>query len=153
MVEAYPAGVRTSRVRCMNLAGLIQYTRSHRGAVVASLKADGGPAAAYLEIAVTDAGELVFDTMPSSRITSNVQRDHRVAIVYGGPEGTTLQCEGLAERVDGAERARYEAAYLAAFPDYTLEEPTSVLVRVRLRWAQFGDFTEDGYETHEVDLT
>lgn len=137
----------------MNLAGLISYARTHRGAVVASLKANGGPAAAYMEMAVTDAGELVFDTMPSSRITANIKRDHRVAVVYGGSEGTTLQCEGLAERVEDADRERCAAEYLRAFPDYTLEKDTSVLVRVRLTWAQFGDFTDDGYETHEVDLT
>ncbi len=137
----------------MNLAGLITYARTHRGAVVASLKANGGPAAAYLEMAVTDDGDLVFDTMPSSRITANIKRDHRVAVVYGGSEGTTLQCEGLAERVEGADRERYLAAYLRAFPDYTLDEATSVLVRVRLTWAQFGDFNEEGYETHEVTLT
>lgn len=137
----------------MKLAGLITYARTHRGAVVASLKANGAPAAAYLEIAVTDLGELVFDTMPSSRITANIQRDHRVAVVFGGSEGTTLQCEGLAERVEGAERDRCAEAYLRAFPDYTLEEGSSVLIRVRLTWAQFGDFGDDGYETHQVDLT
>lgn len=131
---------------------MIEYARGHRGAVVASLKANGGPAAAYLETAVTDDGEIVFDTMTTSRITGNVARDHRVAVVYGGSEGSTLQCEGLAQRVEADERSHYASAYLTAFPDYTLDEATSVLIRVKLTWAQFGDFGEDGYETHRIDL-
>ncbi len=136
----------------MNLAGLIHYARTHRGAVVASLKTDGAPAAAYLEIAVTDDGEFVFDTLPTSRITANVERDPRVALVFGGSEGSTLQCEGMAERVEGAERQKAMAGYLAAFPDYTLDEETSVLIRVKLTWAQYGDFDDDGYRTQPVGL-
>lgn len=48
--------VETSRVRSMNLAGLMKYVRAHRSGVVASVHSDGGPEAAYLEIAVTDGG-------------------------------------------------------------------------------------------------
>jgi general stress protein 26 len=132
---------------------LVSHVRSQRWGVVASLAPDGSPQAAYLAITATDAGELVFDARATSRKVANVRRDARVAVVVGGTDGTTLQCEGVANVPVGEDRERCAAAYLASFPEFasSLASEQIVLVRVVPGWARYGDFRTDPPVVRELD--
>lgn len=123
---------------------LVAYVRAHGDGVVATLGPGGAPQAAYLSLTATDRGELVFDARKSSRKIANLRRDPRVAVTVGGADGTTLQCEGLADLPEGADRARCSAAYAATFPEFaeSMVSEEIVLVRVRLTWSRFGDYRE-----------
>ena len=122
--------------------------------MLSTLGPDGSPQAAYLPITATDAGELVLDARTSSRKVANLRRDPRVAVVIGGRDGTTLQCEGSADLPDGADRDACARAYLDAFPQFaaSLAEPEIVLVRIRLTWARYGDYRPGVSSSQEVDL-
>lgn len=135
-------------------AELIAYVRSQRDAVVASVGPDGAPQAAYLTIAATDQGELVFDAKPDSRKVANVRRDPRVAIVVGGRDGTTLQCEGAADLPDGDDLVRCAAAYVDAFPEFAASVRAGgvVVIRVRVEWARYGDFRGSPPDVRTVDI-
>ena len=137
----------------MNRGELIEYVRAQADAVVATI-GSGGPEAAYLAITATDDGELVFDARVSSRKIANLRAHPRLAIVIGGRDGTTLQCEGSADFPTGEERARYAASYVAAFPQFaaSLDGDDIVLVRVTLDWARFGDFVASPPVVTEVEL-
>lgn len=126
----------------MDLTALVAYVRARRDGVVSTLGPDGAPQAAYLELTATDAGEIVLDARPASRKVANLLRDGRVAVVVGGPDGTTLQAEGVADLPTGPDAERCLAAYLATFPQYasSLADGEAVLVRVRPAWARHGDF-------------
>lgn len=126
----------------MNLDGLIDYVRAQRDGVITTAGPDGGPQAAYLSLAATGRGELVFDAKTDSRKVANLRRDPRAAVVVGGRDGTTLQGEGRAVFPEGGELARAEAAYLTAFPEFgpSLRRADVVVVLVRLNWARFGDY-------------
>jgi general stress protein 26 len=126
----------------MNTEHLVEYVRAHRDGVVATLGPEGEPQAAYLSLTATDQGELLFDARLRSRKIANLARDPRIAVTIGGPDGTTLQCEGIADLPDGPDRERCAAAYAATFPEFTesLTDETIVLVRVRLTWSRFGDY-------------
>ncbi|GED08712.1 pyridoxamine 5'-phosphate oxidase family protein [Cellulosimicrobium cellulans] len=139
----------------MNREALVGYVRSQGWGVVASLGAEGEPQAAFLAVAATDAGELVFDARATSRKVMNLVRDPRVAVTVGGTDGTTLQCEGTADVPVGADRERCAAAYVAAFPQFaaSLADDGIVLLRVVLAWARYGDFREDRSVITEVDVT
>ncbi|MFD6166036.1 pyridoxamine 5'-phosphate oxidase family protein [Oerskovia sp. NPDC060287] len=123
---------------------LVAYVRTHRDGVVATLGPDGSPQAAYLALTATDQGELVFDARESSRKITNLRRDPRIAVTVGGDDGTTLQCEGVADLPEGTDRERCGAAYAGTFPEFagSLEQDGIVLVRVRLTWSRFGDYRE-----------
>ena len=133
---------------------LIDYVRAQRAGVVSTLGPGGQPQAAYLTFAVTDRGELVFDAKPDSRKVANLRRDGRVAVVIGGPDGTTLQGEGTAGFPAGADLDRCTAAYVAAFPEFagSFDAGAVVVLRVELAWARFGDFRGATPEFHEVPL-
>jgi len=135
-------------------AELIEYVTRHRDGIVATTGPVGGPQAAYLTIAVTDRAELVFDARPDSRKVANIRRDPRVAIVLGGPDGTTLQCEGTADFPEGDDLVRCASAYLAAFPEFESSlNGDVVVIRVRLEWARYGDYRGGRSFSSDVDLT
>jgi general stress protein 26 len=133
---------------------LVGHVRTQRWGVVATLGPDAGPQAAYLAITATDAGELVFDARESSRKVTNLLLDPRVAVVVGGPDGTTLQCEGPADVPTGPDRDRCAAAYVATFPQFasSLEDEGIVLVRVVPRWVRYGDYRPDVPVVHVLDV-
>ncbi|SKC71194.1 pyridoxamine 5'-phosphate oxidase family protein [Krasilnikoviella flava] len=132
----------TSRLSGAALERMVEHVRAVGDGVVSTLGPDGGPQSAYLTLAVTATGELVFDARAGSRKVANLRRDPRVAVVVGGPGGTTLQAEGLADEPTGADRERCAEAYGAAFPRFaaSLTDPGIVVVRVAVHWARWGDF-------------
>jgi hypothetical protein len=132
---------------------LIDYVRAQRAGVVSTLGPGGEPQAAHLTFAVTDRGELVFDAKPDSRKVANLRRDG-LAVVVGGPDGTTLQGEGTADFPAGADLGRCTAAYVAAFPEFagSFDVGAVVVLRVRLRWARHGDFRGPTPDFHEGPL-
>ena len=135
-----------------DLQRFIDYVRGHAEAVIATVGPAGEPQAAYLPIAVTGLGELVFDARRESRKVSNLAKDPRVALVLGGADGTTLQCEGLADEPSGEDRRRAAAAYAEAFPEFaeSLDRVDIVVIRVRVEWVRLGDYRDGGGSVHEL---
>ncbi|MBT2518252.1 pyridoxamine 5'-phosphate oxidase family protein [Streptomyces sp. ISL-90] len=133
---------------------MIEYVRRQRSGVISTLGSDGGPQAAFVTIAVTDRGEFVFDAKPDSRKVANLRRDPRIAVVVGGADGTTLQCQGVADFPQSEELERCSAAYVEAFPEFaqSLRDGTVVVLQVRLDWARYGDYREQVPAVVEVRL-
>lgn len=136
--------------------------------VVATIGPDGGPQATLVGLAITDRGEILFDSARDARKIANLTREPRVAIVVGGAVGggedargerradadgggvrrddlgeITLQAEGVADLLEGEDYGRCLAAYLATFTDGAIRAADAdyVLVRVRLRWARVSEYS------------
>ena len=124
----------------LTAADLTTYVRAHPDAVVATLGPEGEPHAAYLPMVATAIGELVFDARDDSRKVANIRRDPRVAVVLGGPDGTTVQLQGTADEPAGDDLTRCAEAYRAAHPDSSIGSPGIVVVRVTPDWTRFGDY-------------
>jgi PPOX class probable F420-dependent enzyme len=120
---------------------VVAFLRGCREAVVSSLAADGAPQSAVVGIAVSDGGEIVFDTLGDTRKAANLRRDPRVALTAWHGE-KTVQIEGLADEPAGAERERLVAVYLGAFPDGAerLKWPGITHFRITPRWTRSTDF-------------
>lgn len=128
----------------MTLAEAMAFLRSHRWAVVSTVTAEGRPEAAIVGVAVTPEGELVFDTLGTSRKVANLAVNPEVALVIGGMDGTprTVQLEGPADFPTGADLERLKRAYFLTFTDGPVREawPDIRYVRVRPRWLRFADY-------------
>jgi pyridoxamine 5'-phosphate oxidase-like protein len=126
----------------MTRVELARFLRRHRLAVQASVDEHGAPQAAVVGFAVTDALELVFDTLANTRKHLNLRRDPRVALVIGWDDEATAQIEGVADFPMGAELERLQACYWAAHPDgrARLGWPGITYVRVTPRWVRWSDF-------------
>ena len=109
--------------------------------MVSSLAPDGAPQSAVVGIATSEAGEIVFDTLGTSRKARNLRRDPRVSLVVWENE-RTVQLEGLADEPTGAERDRLREVYFTAYPDgrERLAWPGLTHFRMVPTWARFSDF-------------
>jgi general stress protein 26 len=135
---------------------LLAFMRSERYAVQASVSALGRPQAAVVGIAVSDAFELVFDTLDSTRKAVNLRANPRVAFVIGGTrEGDerTLQYEGTADVPEGAERERLQRIYFDRFPDGRERQawPGLIYVRVKPTWIRYSNYNVQPPEIVEFD--
>jgi hypothetical protein len=83
--------------------------------VLATTAPDGSPEAAVVGSAVTDALELVFDTLDSTRKAVNLRNDPRIAFVIGWDDEQTVQLEGLADEPRGPELEPCGASTSSAF--------------------------------------
>jgi uncharacterized protein YhbP (UPF0306 family) len=101
-------------------AALLEFLRTHRLAVQASVSGARGAQAAVVGIAVTDEFELIFDTLETTRKAQNIAREPRVALVIGGTregEEQTVQYEGVADRLSGTDLTALQKFYQSVFAD------------------------------------
>jgi len=101
----------------MTRAELVAVLRNHTLAVQSSVAPTGAPQAAVVGFAVTDALEIIFDTVATSRKYRNLRADPRVALVIGWEHEITVQIEGVADVPVGDELERVRACYFVAYPD------------------------------------
>lgn len=128
----------------MTPSDLLAFMRTQRLAVQASRHRAEGVQAALVGIAVTDAFEIIFDTLATTRKAQNLRSDRRIALVLGGwsdGDERTVQYEGIADEPSGAELERIQSAYFATWPDGRSRAswPDITYFRVRPTWVRFGD--------------
>ena len=82
---------------------------------------------------VSDACELFFDTLASSRKCANLQANPHVAFVLGWDDAQTVQLEGVADEPTGDELERLKALYFARFPDGRDREAAGGVAYFRVR--------------------
>jgi general stress protein 26 len=131
---------------------ILGFLRRHKLAVQASVAAGGAPQAAVVGYGVSDALEIVFDTIETTRKAVNLHADPRIALVVGWDDEITAQIEGVADFPTGAELQRLREVYFAAYPDGRdrLAWPGITHVRVRPTWIRYSDFTKDPPEIVEL---
>ena len=139
----------------LSRADLLAFLRSHRYAVQSSTHASGAPQSAVVGIAVSDAFEIVFDTIGTSRKARNLRARAGIAFVIGSLAGDaerSVQFEGVADEPTGAERARLTALYYAVFPDgrERLQWPGLTYIRATPTWLRYSDY--DQQPPHIVEL-
>lgn len=115
-----------------------------------------GPQAGVVGIAVADDFSIVFDTLDTSRKARNLAQDLRIALVIGGAgngEEQTVQCEGLAERLESADIRVVEELYFRVFPSGRdrLAWKGIMHLRVRPHWLRYSDFRTDPPTIIELD--
>jgi PPOX class probable F420-dependent enzyme len=139
----------------MNRAELVAFIRERGLAVIATRGPDGAPQAALVGVAATDRAEIVFDTSVRSRKYRNLVASGRVAVVIGWDNEVTLQCEGVADVLAGADRDRCLRAYFAKYPDGRLraQDPDIAHVRIRPSWIRRSDYRPESFGVFETNLS
>lgn len=129
----------------LSRAELLAFLRGPRYAVEASVSTAGQPQAAIMGIVVSDAFEILFDTLGSTRKMANLRANPRIALAIGSlaeGDGRGVQVEGLADEPRGEELARVQQLYFEKFPDgrARLSWPGITYVRVRPAWLRYSDY-------------
>lgn len=138
----------------MDKYALVQFIRARGLAVLATVSPDGQPQAAVVGVTATDDGDIVFDTIRTSRKFVNLTRQPRVAIAIGcdWDDEQTVQLEGTAGEVPQDDPA--VAAYYQQFPTGRERAawPGIVYVRVRPEWARYSDYRPETFGSQEIPL-
>jgi general stress protein 26 len=127
----------------------VAFVRSARLAVVATTNTGNQPEAALVEVAVTESGELVFDTRSEARKVKNLAHSPRVAVVVGWEDGVSLQLEGQADILTGPERIAYGQVFESQFPGSRALEEGFTLIRVVPDWLRYYDARPDSSRVAE----
>ena len=140
----------------MTPAELLRVMRRTRYAVEATVTVNSAPQAAVIGVAVTDAFEIVFDTIGASRKAQNLRVNRRVALVlgncYDGDE-RTIQYEGLADEPRGEELDRLKSVYFDVFPDGRERQtwPGLTYFRVTPTWVRYSNYNANPPEIVEFE--
>lgn len=125
-----------------NKAELCAFMQSHRLAVVATADRHGKPEAALVDIAVTDAFEIIFETTSETRKIRNLQDNPRISFVIGWADNVTLQYDGVVDEPSGRELDRITQYYLSAFPGKLSHRnwPGNFYFRAHPLWIRYSDY-------------
>lgn len=136
---------------------LLAFMRTERYAVQASVSPVSASQAAVVGIAVSDAFEIVFDTLGDSRKATNLRANPAVAFVIGTRDGDerTVQYEGIADVPSGDELRRVREIYFGVFPDgrERLNWPGCIHIRVKPTWIRYSNYNVQPPEIIEFDAT
>lgn len=140
----------------MTREALLEFMRSEKYAIQASVSPNQHPQAAVVGIVVSDRFEIVFDTLASSRKAPNLRANPAVAFVIGGTrdgDERTVQYEGTADEPTGGELERLLALYYERFPDGRERRswPGMTYIRVKPTWIRYSDFGGQPPEIVEFD--
>ena len=126
----------------MTLEEVFDIAKRKRFLVVSTVDQSGAPEAALMGFALTEANEIVFDTLASSRKAVNLERNSTAALVIGWDDNISLQIEGLARRPVGDDLASAKAAYFREWPDGRAREnwPDIAYLVVKPRWIRYSNY-------------
>jgi pyridoxine/pyridoxamine 5'-phosphate oxidase len=128
----------------MTTADLFKFMDGHKLGVLGSISGEGAPQSALVGIAVTPELEIIFDTVASSRKYANLRANPAASFVIGWAGEVTVQLEGRAFQPTGAELARYQQVYFAAWPDgpNRLSWPGIAYFVVQPKWIRYSDYDQ-----------
>lgn len=126
----------------MTRAELVEFIRRHRFCVVSSV-AGNRPQSAVVGFAVSPDLEIIFDTVRSSRKYRNLAANPHASVALWTGEAT-VQYEGVATELDGADGERYRQIYFETWPDgrdrMSWEGITHFVIRPE--WIRYTDFNQ-----------
>ena len=128
----------------MTKTDVYRYLSKCKLGVLGSLGPGSQPQSALMGIAVTEALELVFDTLQSTRKYANLIARPSCSFVMGWNGEQTVQYEGEAAELSGSELERLQPVYFEAWPECRshLAWPGIVYFVVRPRWLRFSDYDQ-----------
>jgi general stress protein 26 len=127
----------------MTLDEVFDIARTKRYLIVSTVAESGAPEAALMGFALTQAKEVVFDTLSTSRKAVNLARNPAAALVIGWDDNISLQIEGVARRPVGEDLASAKAAYFGEWPDGRAREnwPDIAYVVVQPKWIRYANYS------------
>jgi pyridoxine/pyridoxamine 5'-phosphate oxidase len=138
----------------VTLEEIFDIARRKRFLVVSTVNESGAPEAALMGFALTEAKEIVFDTLSTSRKAVNLTRNAKAALVVGWDDSVSLQIEGPARRPVGDDLASAKAAYFREWPDGRAREswPNIDYVVVKPKWIRYSNFAAAPPDVQEFTL-
>jgi pyridoxine/pyridoxamine 5'-phosphate oxidase len=129
----------------MRESDLYRFIAQGKLGVLSSVSPSGAPQSALVGIAVTEDLQIVFDTVKTSRKYGNLKARPACSFVFGWTGEQTVQYEGIAEELGGAQLQRYQEVYFQTWPDGPSRSqwPGIVYFLVKPKWIRYSDFDKN----------
>ena len=124
---------------------IYEFIIRHNLGVVSTISLNNKPEAALVGIAVSKELEIIFDTVKASRKYHNLLQSSSVAVVIGWDNETTLQYEGTATELNGADAQYYKEIYFEVYPDGRERDktwPDIVHFKITPKWIRYSNFND-----------
>lgn len=138
----------------MDKTELLNFLKQHDLMMLSTIGATGSPQAAVVEFGELDDLSLIFDTLTTSRKYKNLQRTKNVAVVIGWDDNRTVQIEGEARELKGADQKQAKQAYFAKNPraqKWESRENVAYFV-IRPLWIRYSDLNQDPWYIKEIKI-
>jgi len=134
---------------------ILEFIKSKSLMTLSSINSSDKPEAALIGFGETNEFQLICGTSNASRKYANITKNPKVAVVIGLGDGlTTVQYEGTARELEGAEIDTYTELYFAKYPvarrhkelggeRYFLIEPT---------WLRYTDISTKPWDVVELNF-
>jgi uncharacterized pyridoxamine 5'-phosphate oxidase family protein len=111
------------------------------------------PESAVLRFSQTDRLEIIFDTFSTYRKYKNLQTNQNVSLVIGWDNGTTVQYEGIARELRGAELEDGKKIHISKLPAHAKYKEMSVVryFIVKPTWIRYSNLSVNPWNVFEVD--
>jgi hypothetical protein len=125
-------------------AELYDFLTTQSMGVVSYSSSSSTPQSALVAFAVNAELEIVFDTVKSSRKYPSLVASAACSFVIGWQGETTVQYEGIAQELTGADLDKYQKVYFGRFADAPERQswPGIVYFVVRPKWIRFSDYDQ-----------
>lgn len=129
----------------MTLTEVHDFIAQQKLAVLSTTTVANSSQSALIGIALTPEFEIVFDTVKSSRKYPNLVVNPACSFVIGWTGEQTVQYEGAARELSGAELAHYQQIYFETWPECRAHQswPGIVYFAVRPKWLRYSDFDQN----------
>ncbi len=135
---------------------ILEFLRQQLLCVVSTVNEAGHPESALVAFSETSDLKLIFTTDDTSRKYHNLVQNPNLSVVVGWSEDAriTVQYEGVARVVEGAERQEYEAIHFTKQPGSMRRKTirTEQMIVITPVWARYTDYGHDPAEIYEEDL-
>lgn len=133
---------------------ILEFIKKQKLAVISTVGKDQKPESAVLEFGETDDLEIIFDCFSSSRKYKNLMTNKNVSLVIGWDENITVQYEGVAEELVGAEKEKYQKIYWIKNPkaERWSKQEGIAYFKVKPEWIRYSDLNEHPWKVFEVKL-
>jgi pyridoxine/pyridoxamine 5'-phosphate oxidase len=122
-----------------------EFIKQYNLAVISTISLNSKPEAALIGIAVSEDLEIIFDTVKTSRKYQNLLQNPSAALVIGWDNETTVQYEGIATELNGADVQYYKEIYFEVYPDGRERDktwPDIVHFKITPKWIRYSNFNE-----------
>jgi hypothetical protein len=118
------------------------FLRRQTQGVIATVGGDTRPEAALVDIAVTPALEIIFETTDQTRKFVNLRDRPAISFVAGWGGDETLQYDGVVEQLSGRALEEALALYLSVFPQKASHPnwPGNYYFRTRPTWVRYSNY-------------
>jgi len=138
----------------MSKEEILNFIKQHNLAVISTVNNINAPQSAVVEFGELNDLTIIIDTLKTSRKYINLQANDKVAVVIGWDKDITIQIDGVAKELEGAELGLAQEAYFAKNPRARKwqTKPDIAYFAISPKWLRYSDVSKQPWQIEEFEF-